>query len=51
MASLSHELGIDLGTLNTRIVEGKDILLQEPTIVAIFWMNSNWLRLENQRLI
>ena len=35
MASLSHELGIDLGTLNTRIVEGKDILLQEPTIVAI----------------
>jgi rod shape-determining protein MreB len=35
VASLSHELGIDLGTLNTRIVEGKDILLQEPTIVAI----------------
>ncbi|HOE70767.1 MAG TPA: rod shape-determining protein [Brevefilum sp.] len=35
MARLSHELGIDLGTLNTRIVEGKDILLQEPTIVAI----------------
>ncbi|MFU8826018.1 MAG: rod shape-determining protein [Brevefilum sp.] len=35
MAGLSHELGIDLGTLNTRIAEGKDILLQEPTIVAI----------------
>lgn len=35
MAGLSHELGIDLGTLNTRIAEGKDILIQEPTIVAI----------------
>jgi rod shape-determining protein MreB and related proteins len=35
MAGLSHELGIDLGTFNTRIAEGKDILLQEPTIVAI----------------
>jgi rod shape-determining protein MreB and related proteins len=35
MAGLSHELGIDLGTMNTRIAEGKDILLQEPTVVAI----------------
>ncbi len=35
MAGLSHELGIDLGTLNTRIAEGKNILIQEPTIVAI----------------
>jgi rod shape-determining protein MreB len=35
MAGLSHELGIDLGTLNTRIAEGKDILIQEPTVVAI----------------
>jgi rod shape-determining protein MreB len=35
MAGLSHELGIDLGTLNTRIAEGNNILLQEPTIVAI----------------
>lgn len=35
MAGLSHELGIDLGTINTRIVEGKDILIQEPTVVAI----------------
>lgn len=35
MAGISHELGIDLGTMNTRIAEGKDILLQEPTIVAI----------------
>jgi len=35
MAGLSHELGIDLGTLNTRIAEGKDILIQEPTMVAI----------------
>jgi len=35
MARLSREFGIDLGTLNTRIAEGKTILLQEPTIVAI----------------
>lgn len=35
MAGLSHELGIDLGTMNTRIAEGKDILIQEPTVVAI----------------
>jgi rod shape-determining protein MreB and related proteins len=35
MAALSHELGIDLGTLNIRIAEGKNILIQEPTVVAI----------------
>ncbi len=35
MAGLSRELGIDLGTLNTRIAEGKNILIQEPTIAAI----------------
>jgi rod shape-determining protein MreB len=35
MPGLSHELGIDLGTLNTRIAEGNNILIQEPTIVAI----------------
>lgn len=35
MAGFSRELGIDLGTLNTRIAEGKNILIQEPTIVAI----------------
>jgi rod shape-determining protein MreB len=35
MAGLSRELGIDLGTLNTRIAEGKNILIQEPTVVAI----------------
>jgi rod shape-determining protein MreB len=37
MARLSHEIGIDLGTLNTRIAEGRDILIQEPTVVAILW--------------
>jgi rod shape-determining protein MreB len=35
MAGLSRQLGIDLGTLNTRIAEGKNILLQEPTVAAI----------------
>ncbi len=35
MAGLSRELGIDLGTFNTRIAEGKNILIQEPTVAAI----------------
>jgi len=35
MAALSRELGIDLGTFNTQIAEGNQILVQEPTIVAI----------------
>jgi rod shape-determining protein MreB len=35
MASLTRDLGIDLGTTNTVIAEGNLILLQEPTIVAI----------------
>lgn len=35
MPYFSRELGIDLGTLNTVVAEGKQILLQEPTVVAI----------------
>ncbi len=35
MPVLSRELGIDLGTMNTIIAEGNQILLQEPTVVAI----------------
>ena len=35
MAAFTRELGIDLGTLNTQIAEGNQILIQEPTIVAI----------------
>jgi rod shape-determining protein MreB len=35
MAFLSREIGIDLGTLNTLVAEGNQILIQEPTIVAI----------------
>ncbi|MCJ7693907.1 MAG: rod shape-determining protein [Anaerolineaceae bacterium] len=35
MVGFSRELGIDLGTFNTSIAEGKKILIQEPTIVAI----------------
>lgn len=35
MPVFSRELGIDLGTMNTVIVEGNQILLQEPTMVAI----------------
>jgi len=35
MALFSRDLGIDLGTMNLVIAEGNDILLQEPTVVAI----------------
>ncbi len=35
MPVFTRELGIDLGTLNTVIAEGNQILYQEPTVVAI----------------
>ena len=35
MAMFSKELGIDLGTMFTRIVEGDQVLVEEPTVVAI----------------
>lgn len=35
MAVLSRELGIDLGTMFIRIVAGGQVVLQEPTIVAV----------------
>ncbi len=35
MALFSKELGIDLGTLYTRVVEGGQLLLEEPTVAAI----------------
>ncbi|MFC2064904.1 rod shape-determining protein [Chloroflexota bacterium] len=35
MASLTKDLGIDIGTTRTRIADSSGILVQEPTIVAI----------------
>jgi len=35
MPIFSRELGIDLGTMNTVVAEGGQVLLQEPTVVAI----------------
>ncbi len=35
MALFGRDLGIDLGTINTLICEGGDIVLHEPTVVAI----------------
>ena len=35
MALLSREIGIDLGTMNTLVAEKGELLLSEPTIVAI----------------
>ena len=35
MAVFSRDLGIDLGTMCTRIVAGENLVLEEPTVVAI----------------
>jgi rod shape-determining protein MreB len=35
MPAFTRELGIDLGTMNTVVAEGNQVLLQEPTVVAI----------------
>lgn len=35
MAVFSRDLGIDLGTMCTRIVAGDNLVLEEPTVVAI----------------
>ena len=35
MALFSKELGIDLGTMFTRVVSGNQVLIEEPTIAAI----------------
>jgi len=45
MANLSRELGIDLGTSFTVITEGQEVLLDEPTTVAILvdeWKMIEW---------
>ena len=35
MALFSKDIGIDLGTICTRVCEGRQILLEEPTVAAI----------------
>lgn len=35
MAIFSKDLGIDLGTMFTRVVSGNQLLIEEPTVVAI----------------
>ncbi|HAY84397.1 MAG TPA: rod shape-determining protein, partial [Chloroflexi bacterium] len=35
MALFSRDLGIDLGTISTRIAEGDQVILREPTVVAV----------------
>ncbi len=35
MAGFSKDLGIDLGTIYTRITEGNRVIIEEPTVVAI----------------
>jgi rod shape-determining protein MreB len=43
MALFSKDLGIDLGTMYTRIVDGGVVVLEEPTVVAI--------EIEKQRMV
>lgn len=35
MAFFSHELAIDLGTANTVIFKGDEVVLDEPSIIAV----------------
>ncbi|MBT7188896.1 MAG: rod shape-determining protein, partial [Anaerolineae bacterium] len=35
MALFSKDLGVDLGTMNTRLADNTQVLVNEPTIVAI----------------
>jgi len=35
MPGFTRELGIDLGSLNTVVAEGNQVLIQEPTVVAV----------------
>ena len=35
MAFFSHELAIDLGTANTVIFMGDEVVLDEPSIIAV----------------
>ena len=35
MAVFSKDLGVDLGTMYTRIAAGDNVVLEEPTVVAI----------------
>jgi rod shape-determining protein MreB len=44
MVSLSRELGIDLGSSFTVIAEGKQILMHEPSVVAI--LSEEWKMIE-----
>ena len=44
MASLTREIGVDLGSSFTVIAEGKQILLHEPTVVAI--LTEEWKMIE-----
>ncbi len=48
MASLSRELGIDLGTTRTRIADSSGILVDEPTIVAIVIAEQKIVALGNE---
>ncbi|NTU74543.1 MAG: rod shape-determining protein, partial [Anaerolineaceae bacterium] len=35
MALFAKDLGIDLGTNNTRAAEGNQVIIEEPTVAAI----------------
>ena len=43
MALFARDLGVDLGTIFTRISEGDEVILEEPTVVAV--------QLEEQKIV
>jgi rod shape-determining protein MreB and related proteins len=48
MAGFSKDLGIDLGTIYTRIAEGNRIIVEEPTVVAIDVADQNIVEVGRQ---
>ena len=49
MFSLTKDLGIDLGTIQTRIADSTGVLVDEPTIVAIVISEQKIVALEKQQ--
>ena len=50
MASLSKDLGIDIGTTRTRIADSSGVLVNEPTIVAIVIQEQKLVEFEQAAL-
>ena len=51
MAMFSKELGIDLGTMFSRLADGTQVLMEEPTIVAIEVDNQKMVAVGKEALV